>query len=75
MPGFNRPDFPEVPDHKINIGDYRDGVQLRVTDLYEVGSLNPEPALRDQVLDVADPVVTMEMQIAKAIGEFLGKNK
>tara|TARA_Y100000310_G_scaffold302328_1_gene339539 strand:- start:1688 stop:1915 length:228 start_codon:yes stop_codon:yes gene_type:complete len=75
VPGFNRPDFPEVPDHKINIGDYRDGVQLRVTDLYEVGSLNPEPALRDQVLDVADPVVTMEMQIAKAIGEFLGKNK
>jgi hypothetical protein len=75
VPGFNRPDFPEVPDHKINIGDYRDGAQLRVTDLYEVGSLNPEPALRDQILDVADPVVTMEMQIAKAIGEFLGKNK
>ena len=75
MPGFNRPDFPEVPDHKVNIGDYRDGAPLRVTELYEVGSLNPEPALRDQVLDAADPVVAVEMKISEAIGEFLGKDK
>ena len=75
MPGFNRPDFPEVPDSKINIGDYREGAQLRVTNLYETGSLSQSPELRDQVMTVADPVVTMEQKIAEASGDFLNRDK
>ena len=51
MPGFNRPDFPEVSDNKINIGYHREGMPLRVTDLYqEIGSLSNEPVLHDQIL-------------------------
>jgi len=72
MPGFNRPDFPEVPDNKINIGDHRDGGPLRVTDLYqEIGSLSNEPVLHDQILTPSIVPETMEQKIANAINDFL----
>jgi len=72
MPGFNRPDFPEVPDHKINIGDHRDGVPLRVTGLYqEIGSLSNDPQLHDQILYPDVVPETMEQKIANAINDFL----
>ena len=72
MPGFNRPDFPEVPDSKINIGDHRDGMPLRVTDLYqEIGSLSNEPVLHDQILTPSIVPETMEQKIANAINDFL----
>ena len=72
MPGFNRPDFPEVSDNKINIGDPRDGMPLRVTDLYqEIGSLSNEPVLHDQILTPSIVPETMEQKIANAINDFL----
>jgi len=71
MPGFNRPDFPEVPDSKINIGDHRDGAPLRVTDLYETGSLSNNPQLKDRILEPAIVPETMEQKIANAINDFL----
>jgi len=72
MPGFNRPDFPEVSDNKINIGDHRDGMPLRVTDLYqEIGSLSNEPTLKDQILTPSIVPETMEQKITNAINDFL----
>ena len=71
MPGFNRPDFPEVPDSKINIGEHRDGAPLRVTDLYETGSLSNDPQLKDQILEPAIVPETMEQKIANANNDFL----
>ena len=71
MPGFNRPDFPVVPDSKINIGEHRDGAPLRVTDLYETGSLSNDPQLKDQILEPAIVPETMEQKIANAINDFL----
>ena len=72
MPGFNRPDFPEVPDSKVTIGEHRDGGPLRVTDIYqEIGSLSNEPALHDQILTPAIVPETMEQKITNAINDFL----
>ena len=71
MPGFNSPDFPEVPDSKINIGDRRDGAPLRVTDLYETGSLSNDPQLKDRILEPAIVPETMEQKISNAINDFL----
>lgn len=72
MPGFNRPDFPEVPDYKINIGALRDGAPLRVTGLYqEIGSLSNDPQLHNQILEPAIVPETMEQKITNAINDFL----
>jgi len=74
MPGFMRPDFPEVPDHKINIGEHRDGAPMRVTDLYETGSLSNEPALHDKMMETTPSVDPTEQQLLDAISNFVKKS-
>jgi len=74
MPGFMRPDFPEVPDEKITIGEHRDGSPLRVADIYEVGSLSNEPALHDKILVSAPSVDPDEQKLIEAISSLLTKN-
>ena len=49
MPDFKgRPDFPEVPDDKIRIGDYSGTNRGTVTDIY---SPKGEPQLLDRVIE------------------------
>ena len=75
MPGFNRPDFPEVPDVKVTIGEHRDGAPLRVTGLYqEIGSLSNDPQLHDQILEPSIVPETVEQKITNAINDFLKKS-
>ena len=74
MPGFMRPDFPEVPDHKVTIGEHRDGAPMRVTNIYEVGSLSNEPELHDKMMETAASVNPAEQQLIDAISNFVKKS-
>ena len=74
MPGFMRPDFPEVPDHKINIGEHRDGAPMRVTNLYETGSLSYEPVLHEKMMETTPSVDPDEQKLLDAISVFVKKS-
>ena len=74
MPGFMRPDFPEVPDSKVTIGEHRDGSPMRVTNVYEVGSLSNEPALHNQILVTTPSVDPDEQKLIDAISSLLKKS-
>ena len=74
MPGFMRPDFPEVPDSKITIGEHRDGAPMRVTNVYEVGSLSDEPVLHEKMMETTPSVDPDEQQLIDAISNFVKKS-
>jgi len=74
MPGFMRPDFPEVPDHKVTIGEHRDGAPMRVTGIYEVGSLSNEPELHDKMMETTPSVDPDAQRLIVAISNFVKKS-
>ena len=74
MPGFMRPDFPEVPDSKVTIGEHRDGSPMRVTNVYEVGSLSDEPVLHEKMMETTPSVDPDEQKLLDAISVFVKKS-
>jgi hypothetical protein len=74
MPGFMRPDFPEVPDSKVTIGEHRDGAPMRVTGVYEVGSLSDEPVLHEKMMETTPSVDPDAQKLIDAISNFVKKS-